>query len=45
MAQTTHVDRHDLFEIHDEIGTSFGTIVLGMIVPIRYSRTNESGKL
>lgn len=36
MAQTTHVGRHDLLEIHGGLGTRKGTIVLGMIVPIRY---------
>jgi hypothetical protein len=37
MAHSTHVDCHDLFEVHGEIRTRTGTIVLGMIVPIRYN--------
>ncbi|RAZ72918.1 hypothetical protein DPM35_26325 [Mesorhizobium atlanticum] len=36
MAHPTQVDRHHLFEVHGEIRTRTGTIVLGTIVPIRY---------
>jgi hypothetical protein len=35
VACLTQVSRHDLFEIHDKRGISIGTVVLGMIVPIR----------
>lgn len=35
MARLTQISRHNLLEIHDKMGTSIGTIVLGMIVPIR----------
>lgn len=36
MAYPTQIDRHDLLEVHDGMGTSVGTIVLGTIVPIRH---------
>lgn len=42
MAQTTHIDRHDLFEVHGEIGIRMGTFVLGTIIPIRYSELAKS---
>ncbi|BAR58853.1 hypothetical protein NK6_5696 [Bradyrhizobium diazoefficiens] len=35
MAYPTQIDRHDLLEIHGDEGTCIGTIVPGMIVPIR----------
>ena len=35
MTCATQIPRHDLLEIHGERGTSIGTIILGMIVPIR----------
>ena len=42
MTCSTQIPRHDLLEIHGMRGTSIGTIILGMIVPIRlvscYSR-------
>jgi hypothetical protein len=35
MTQPTQIDRHDLLEIHGDDGADIGTIVPGMIVPIR----------
>src|SRR6185437_16664985 len=35
MTQPTQIDRHDLLEIHGDDGADMGTIVPGMIVPIR----------
>lgn len=35
MTCPTQISRHDLLEIHDERGTSIGTIILGTIIPIR----------
>lgn len=35
MTYPTQIPRHDLFEIHEQRGTSIGTIILGTIVPIR----------
>ncbi|MBP1295717.1 hypothetical protein M2192_000320 [Bradyrhizobium elkanii USDA 61] len=35
MAYPTQIGRHDLLEIHGDMGARAGTIVLGTIIPIR----------
>jgi hypothetical protein len=44
MTQPTQIDRHDLLKIHGDDGADTGTIVPGMIVPIRTCRCYSSGR-